>query len=91
MQRLHVYLQHTATTSLRANKQTAAFSKKKLLDVIDHLKQHHHQFPAKQTLQNNGSNYEDTILSNEYLQEKEKDHPELGGQTNARTVLDLGG
>ncbi|OQP38701.1 hypothetical protein A4H97_18455 [Niastella yeongjuensis] len=88
---LHVYLQHTATTSPRANKQTAAFSKKKLLDVISHLNNIITNFPASKPYKTTWSNYyEDTILSKEYLQEKEKIIQEFSRQTNARTVLDLG-
>lgn len=92
---LHVYLQHTAATSLRANnnnhKQTAAFSKKKLLDVISHLTSIITNFPAGKPYKTTWSNYyEDTILSKEYLQEKEKIVQEFCRQTQARSVLDLG-
>jgi hypothetical protein len=89
---LHVYLQHTAAaTSKGANKQTAAFSKKKLLDVISHLTNIIKNFPANKTYKTTWSNYyEDTILSKEYLQEKEKIVREFCRQSNARTVLDLG-
>lgn len=92
---LHVYLQHTATTSPRASnnnhKQTAAFSKKKLLDVISHLTNIITNFPANKPYKTTWSNYyEDTILSREYLQEKEKIVQEFCAQTKARSVLDLG-
>jgi hypothetical protein len=89
---LHVYLQHSATTSSRANtKQTAAFSKKKLLDVISHLHNIITNFPANKPYKTTWSNYyDDTILSKEYLQEKEKIIQEFCQQTQARTVLDLG-
>jgi hypothetical protein len=91
---LHVYLQHSATTSPRANNNkhtAAAFSKKKLLDVISHLTNIIANFPANKTYKTTWSNYyEDTILSKEYLQEKEKIIQEFCQQTNARNVLDLG-
>lgn len=92
---LHVYLQHTAAASPRANnnnhKQTAAFSKKKLLDVISHLTSIITNFPAGRPYKTTWSNYyEDTILSKEYLQEKEKIVQEFCRQTQARSVLDLG-
>ncbi|MBO9203962.1 MULTISPECIES: class I SAM-dependent methyltransferase [Niastella] len=88
---LHVYLQHTATTSSRANKQTAAFSKKKLLDVISHLVNIITDFPANKSYKTTWSNYyEDTILSKEYLQEKEKIIQQFCQSNNARSVLDLG-
>ncbi|OQP63638.1 hypothetical protein [Niastella populi] len=91
---LHVYLQHTATTSTRAangNNKTNAFSKKKLLDVISHLTSIITSFPANKTYKTTWSNYyEDTILSKEYLKRKEAIINDMCGQTNARTVLDLG-
>jgi hypothetical protein len=94
---LHVYLQHTTTTSARTNnnnhnhKQSAAFSKKKLLDVISHLTSIITSFPANKTYKTTWSNYyEDTILSKEYLKEKETIIREMSAQTSARTVLDLG-
>jgi hypothetical protein len=91
---LHVYLQHTASTNHRANnnnKQTAAFSKKKLLDVISHLNNIIAHFPTNKPYKTTWSNYyEDTILSKEYLQEKEKIIQAFCRQTNAHTVLDLG-
>ena len=90
---LHVYLQHSATTSTRANSKqpSAAFSKKKLLDVISHLTNIITNFPVNKTYKTTWSNYyEDTILSKEYLQEKEKIMQAFCQQTTARSVLDLG-
>jgi hypothetical protein len=88
---LHVYLQHTASTSTRANKQTAAFSKKKLLDVISHLTNIITNFPLSKTYKTTWSNYyEDTILSKEYLHEKEKIVRAFCEGSTARNVLDLG-
>ena len=88
---LHVYLQHTASTSTRANKQTAAFSKKKLLDVISHLTNIIANFPVNKTYKTTWSNYyEDTILSKEYLHEKEKIVRAFCQNSTARSVLDLG-
>lgn len=88
---LHVYLQHTASTSTRANKQTAAFSKKKLLDVISHLTSIITSFPNNKTYKTTWSNYyEDTILSKEYLAEKEKIVRAFIQNSTARSVLDLG-
>jgi hypothetical protein len=88
---LHVYLQHTASTSTRGNKQTAGFSKKKLLDVISHLTNIITNFPNNKTYKTTWSNYyEDTILSKEYLQEKEKIVRAFCQNSKARSVLDLG-
>jgi hypothetical protein len=88
---LHVYLQHTASTSNRANKQTAAFSKKKLLDVISHLTNIITNFPVNKTYKTTWSNYyEDTILSKDYLHAKEMIVREFCQNSTARSVLDLG-
>jgi hypothetical protein len=92
---LHVYLQHSASTSTsasaRTNKPNGAFSKKKLLDVIGHLNNIITNFPANKTYKTTWSNYyEDTILSKEYLKEKETIIRAFCQQTGARTVLDLG-
>jgi hypothetical protein len=93
---LHVYLQHSASTSARANNnnhntKTAAFSKKKLLDVISHLSSIITSFPANKTYNTTWSNYyEDTILSKEYLKAKEVIITEMSTATKARSVLDLG-
>lgn len=91
---LHVYLQHTTSASARAkngNNRNTAFSKKKLLDVIGHLTSIITSFPTNKTYKTTWSNYyEDTILSKEYLREKEVIIREMIGQTTARTVLDLG-
>ncbi|WP_205510151.1 hypothetical protein [Longitalea arenae] len=92
---LHVYLQHSASVSTsasaRTNKPNGAFSKKKLLDVVSHLTNIIASFPVNKTYKTTWSNYyEDTILSSEYLQEKEKIIQAFCGQTRARSVLDLG-
>ncbi|THU31137.1 SAM-dependent methyltransferase [Niastella caeni] len=89
---LHVYLQHTTSTSTRAaNKHTAAFSKKKLLDVISHLTNIIANFPNNKTYKTTWSNYyEDTILSKDYLQEKDKIVRAFCQNSKARSVLDLG-
>jgi hypothetical protein len=92
---LHVYLQHSTSistsASARTNKPNGAFSKKKLLDVIAHLNNIITNFPANKTYKTTWSNYyEDTILSKEYLQEKETIIREFCRQSKAQQVLDLG-
>ena len=94
---LHVYLQHTATVNANANsnsktnKQPARFSKKKLLDVINHLTSIIKNLPAGKSFKTTWSNYyEDTILSQEYLHEKETIMHEFCQNSKARSVLDLG-
>lgn len=93
---LHVYLQHTTVNNAKANntkanKQTARFSKKKLLDVISHLTSIIKNFQISKSYPTTWSNYyEDTILSKAYLQEKETIVREFCNNTTARSVLDLG-
>jgi hypothetical protein len=90
---LHVYLQHSASVSANAktNKQQVRFSKKKLLDVINHLTSIIKNLPAAKSYQTTWSNYyEDTILSQEYLREKEKIIHEFCQNSKAGSVLDLG-
>jgi hypothetical protein len=88
---LHVYLQNTTAINDKDNKSATRFSKKKLIDLIQHLDTIIRNFPAEKPFKTTWSNYyDDTILSKEYLQEKEKIVLEFCGQTGAKTLLDLG-
>lgn len=93
---LHVYLQHTTTSSVKAgniksSKQAVQFNKKKLLDVISHLTNIIKNFPEGKPHITTWSNYyEDTILSKSYLKEKETIVREYCNNITARSVLDLG-
>jgi hypothetical protein len=93
---LHVYLQHTTTShvkagNIKAGKQAVQFNKKKLLDVISHLANIIGHFPEGKSYTTAWSNYyEDTILSKSYLQEKETIIREYCNNSAARSVLDLG-
>lgn len=88
---LHVYLQNTTMINDNDNKSAARFSKKKLTDLIAHLETIIINFPADKPYKTTWSNYyDDTILSREYLQEKEKIVLEFCTQTGAKTLLDLG-
>lgn len=88
---LHVYLQNTSGINDKDNKSATRFSKKKLTDLISHLETIISNFPAEKPYKTTWSNYyDDTILSREYLQEKEKIVLDFCGLTGAKTVLDLG-
>ena len=89
---LHVYLQNTTTVNdAKDQRASMRFNKKKLIDLISHLETIIKNFPADKPFKTTWSNYyDDTILSREYLLEKEKIVLEFCGQTGAKTVLDLG-
>lgn len=89
---LHVYLQQTANGSQKPGKAAETrFSRKKLMDLVSHLTNIIQHFPAERIYNSTWSNYyEDTILSQEYLREKENIVREFCGATKSKTVLDLG-
>lgn len=88
---LHVYLQQSAAGISKGNKSASAFNKKKLMDLISHLQTILQNFPAEKTYKTTWSNYyEDTILSKEYLNAKEKVMLGFLENINAKTALDLG-
>lgn len=89
---LHVYLQNTTTGTVDKDSRAAVrFSKKKLIDLISHLETIIRNFPADKPYKTTWSNYyDDTRLSKEYVDDKEKIVLEMCGQTGAKTVLDLG-
>jgi hypothetical protein len=88
---LHVYLQQTTVSSGKNNPTDLRFSKKKLLDLLHHLTNIIQHFPAERTYKTTWSNYyADTILSKDYLREKETIIQDFCNNTKARTVLDLG-
>jgi hypothetical protein len=88
---LHVYLQNTTMINDKENKSAVRFNKKKLTDLISHLENIIRNFPADKPYKTTWSNYyDDTRLSKEYVDEKEKLVVDMCGQTGAKTVLDLG-
>jgi Ribosomal RNA adenine dimethylase. len=89
---LHVYLQQTAAGSQKQGKAAETrFSRKKLLDLVSHLTNIIQHFPAERIYNSTWSNYyEDSILSQEYLREKETIVRKFCAVTNAKSVLDLG-
>lgn len=88
---LHVYLQNTTMISDKGNKAAARFSKKKLTDLVSHLETIIRNFPADKPFKTTWSNYyDDTILSQQYVEEKEKIVLDMCSKTGAKTVLDLG-
>jgi ribosomal protein L11 methylase PrmA len=89
---LHVYLQNTVQRNKKGSPaNTVQFQKKKLLDLISHLESILQRFPAERTYKTTWNNYyDDTILSQEYLQEKEDIFRRFCEGMAPQTVLDLG-
>lgn len=70
---LHVYLQNTVQRGKKESAANIQFQKKKLLDLISHLETILQRFPAERAYKTTWNNYyEDSILSQDYLQQKEK-------------------
>lgn len=88
---LHVLLQNTIAKSGRNTRTAAGFSRNKLLHLVSHLESILRGFPSGKPLKTTWSTYYgETILSKDYLQEKEKSFRALLQEVNAGTVLDLG-
>jgi hypothetical protein len=88
---LHVYLQNTVQRNKKEGGNTVQFQKKKLLDLISHLKSILQRFPEERTHKTTWNNYyEHTILSQEYLKEKEIIFRQFCEGISAQTALDLG-
>lgn len=88
---LHVYLQNTVQRNKKEGGNTVQFQKKKLLDLISHLESILQRFPAERTYKTTWNNYyEDTILSQDYLQQKDLIFRRLCEPLSVHTVLDLG-
>jgi len=90
---LHVYLQNTVQRNRKEGgpANTVQFQKKKLLDLISHLESIFQRFPAERTYKTTWNNYyEDTILSKDYLQQKEVIIRRMLEPLSLQTALDLG-
>ena len=88
---LHVYLQNTVQRGKKPGANAVQFQKKKLLDLLSHLDTILQRFPGERTYKTTWNNYyDDTILSQEYLQEKEKLFRAFCSGLTVRTALDIG-
>jgi hypothetical protein len=87
---LHVYLQNTVTRNAAARKEEEKFSKKKLLNLVNHLEGTIKNLKSRNLRSTWNKYYSDTISGNNYLQEKEKIFRKIIGDLNSRSVLDLG-
>lgn len=89
---LHVYLQNTVQRGGKKEGGNAIqFQKKKLLDLVSHLESILQRFPEERTYKTTWNNYyDDTILSQEYLQEKEKIVRQYCAGLTVHHALDIG-
>lgn len=87
---LHVYLQNTVTKNVQGKTQEERFNKKKLLQLVTHLEGTILRLSTRMGRSVWSNYYSDTILSPEYLAEKEKIFRNIISGLLARTALDLG-
>lgn len=88
---LHVFLQNRIAGKRARPTPAVAFSKNKLLHLIDHLESILKRFPSQKGRQTTWSDYyASTILSQDYLQQKEKIFHTLLAELPVGTALDLG-
>ena len=86
---LHVYTQNTFRNSTKTKAEQIKFNKKKLLNLVSHLESIIKKFVVrKSTIW--GNYYEETILGNEYLANKEKIFVEFCKDLTITSALDLG-
>jgi len=90
--RLHVLLQNKIKQAGQGNgSQKIVFSKQKMLHLLQHLESIVANIKPGYPSQSNWSNYyEETILGQDYLKEKEKIFMKMLGLLNYSTVADLG-
>jgi hypothetical protein len=87
---LHVYLQHTVSRNASALKDNEPFSRKKLLNLVDHLEHTIINLKKRETTFGWNNYYTESILSNEYLAEKENIFISLLQRVQPRAILDIG-
>jgi 2-polyprenyl-3-methyl-5-hydroxy-6-metoxy-1,4-benzoquinol methylase len=87
---LHVYLQHSMRTNAKSKTDKGNFSKKRLLHLVSHLETIISGFQNRQLRSNWSHYYQESILSTEYLSQKEKIVMDIADQVSADTVIDLG-
>lgn len=88
---LHVYLQNTVQRNRKEGGNAIQFQKKKLLDLVSHLESILQRFPQERTYKTTWNNYyEGTILSKEYLREKEAIFVNFCEGLSLQSVLDIG-
>jgi len=89
---LHVFLQNTIGTKKQpGNAKQVSFNKEKLARLIDHLDDTIKSLRIQSSIRSTWNNYYDeTILKNNYLEEKEKIFREFILDMNPHSALDIG-
>ena len=87
---LHVYLQNTITRNASSKKEDEKFSKKKLLNLVNHLEATINNLKSRNFASAWNNYYSESISGNNYLEEKEKIFRSIIDTIDAGTVLDLG-
>ena len=87
---LHVYLQNTVTRNARARKDEQKFSRKKLLNLVNHLETTINNLKSRNSTSVWKNYYAETIISKNYLEEKERLFRKMTANLEANVVIDLG-
>lgn len=87
---LHVYLQNTVTQNTGSKSDGDKFSKKKLLNLINHLEGTILRLNSRMNRTQWSDYYESTIPGKNYLHQKEKLFRGMISGLNVKTALDLG-
>jgi hypothetical protein len=87
---LHVYLQNTVTRSAPAKIDEQRFNRKKLLNLVNHLETTINNLKSRNATSAWKNYYTETIISKNYLEEKERLFRKITASLEAAVVLDLG-
>jgi SAM-dependent methyltransferase len=88
---LHVFLQNSVSTNNKPSTRPISFSKEKLLRLLDSLESTIKPLRIKTSVQTTWNNYYDeTILSKDYLEAKDKIFRDFVSDINTGRVMDVG-
>ena len=87
---LHVYLQNTISRNAGSRKDEEKFNRRKLLNLVNHLETTILNLRSSNLTSVWKNYYDETIISKNYLHEKEKIFRKLIANLEAKSVLDLG-
>jgi ribosomal protein L11 methylase PrmA len=87
---LHVYLQNTISRNSGSRKDEERFNKRKLLNLVSHLETTTLNLRSRNLTSVWKNYYDETIISKNYLHEKEKIFRKLIANLELKSALDLG-
>lgn len=87
---LHVYLQNSVRGNDKGGKENTGFNKRKLLNLVSHLEGIIQGFQSKTGKSVWSNYYDETILGQDYLREKESIFRHFLTSVSAKNALDLG-